>query len=116
MVKKNSLPPTPICRDCSREYPFDDLDTVLSNEQWAMIHSEGPYGLLCANCIVKRASVLPGIIAARMYLEFTPDTDDDIRNVQWLKDEDGWYWKADLYKDGLRIGVTGNYYCRGKSL
>lgn len=57
------------CGDCGLPYDEFGIDTTLSNNQWAIIHPEGRGGLLCANCMVKRASHLPGIIAARMVLE-----------------------------------------------
>ncbi len=64
------------CKDCGFAYRAFGIDTTLSNEQWLMIHPEGEGGLLCANCMVKRASFLPGIIAARMTLEIaTPDNE-----------------------------------------
>lgn len=42
-----------------------------------MIHPEGQEGILCANCMVKRASRLPGIIAARMVLEIIKQRGND---------------------------------------
>lgn len=57
------------CMDCGLPYADFPLDTTLPDEQWRMIHnSEG--GLLCASCIVKRASRLPGVIAVRAIIEF----------------------------------------------
>lgn len=60
------------CEDCG--LPYDDfwLDTTIPNSQWSAIHPQGEGGVLCANCMVKRASLLPGIIAARMVFEFAP--------------------------------------------
>jgi hypothetical protein len=47
------------CLDCQMLYREFGLDTVLPDEQWRAIHdSEG--GVLCASCIVKRASKLFG--------------------------------------------------------
>lgn len=60
------------CKDCGLPYESFGLDTTLSDEQWIMIHPQGEGGLLCANCIINRASHLPGIIAARMALEILP--------------------------------------------
>lgn len=57
------------CKDCKLDYEKFGIDTTLTNSQWLMIHPEGEGGILCANCIVKRASYLKGIIAARLYLE-----------------------------------------------
>ena len=59
------------CCDCGLPYG-DWIDTVLPNEQWEMILPEGS-GLLCANCIIKKASKLDGIIIAKMKLVFAND-------------------------------------------
>lgn len=32
------------------------------------------------------------------------------RNVYWSEDDWGWFWVADLYRDGVKVGGTGNYY------
>lgn len=58
------------CEDCGLLYQEFGIDTTLSNAQWLAVHPEGIDGILCANCIVKRASYLPGIIAARMVLAY----------------------------------------------
>lgn len=65
------------CEDCELQYLKFGIDTTLSNDQWLMIHPEGQEGILCANCMVKRASRLPGIIAARMVLEIKPRLNDE---------------------------------------
>ena len=54
------------CIDCDLPYEDFPLDTTLPDEQWAMIAKQED--LLCANCIVKRASLLKGIIVVRAYL------------------------------------------------
>jgi len=61
------------CLDCGLAYGGDDwLDTSLSNEQWRLIHpAEG--GILCANCIVRRASRLPRVIRMVTRIEFAED-------------------------------------------
>jgi len=57
------------CMDCHKPYKLFELDTTLPDEQWLMIHpSDG--GVLCANCIVARASKLHGAIAIRAYIDF----------------------------------------------
>lgn len=33
-----------------------------------------------------------------------------VRRVYWSEDDLGQFWTADLYQDGVKIGVTGNYY------
>jgi hypothetical protein len=60
------------CEDCGLPYSYFGLDTTLSNFQWSAIHPESNNGILCAKCMVARASKLPGIIAARMVFEFAP--------------------------------------------
>lgn len=47
------------CKDCHLPYEEFALDALMQDCQWLEIHPEsegGRYGLLCANCIVKRAS------------------------------------------------------------
>jgi len=62
------------CQDCGLPDKEMPLDTTLSHHQWDMITSkEEGYGILCANCIVKRARKLPGIIAVRVTLDFGDD-------------------------------------------
>lgn len=58
------------CDECGLPYTEFGLDVTLSNSQWQLI-SKGS-GLLCANCIVSRAEVIPGAIAARMVIEISP--------------------------------------------
>ena len=67
--------PKAICADCGLPYFDFGLDTTLSDSQWLEVHPEGRNGLLCANCIVKRASLLTGVIAARMVIEIAPRRD-----------------------------------------
>ena len=33
----------------------------------------------------------------------------EVKNTRWKKDEDGWYWVADLYLNGKFMGTIGNY-------
>ena len=56
------------CIDCGLPYSEFGLDMTLPNEQWLMIHPEGD-GILCANCMVKRAAKLEGSIAVRAKIE-----------------------------------------------
>lgn len=60
------------CEDCGLAYSDFGLDTTVPNLQWELIHPGGEGGILCANCMVKRASRLNGIIAARMVFEIVP--------------------------------------------
>jgi hypothetical protein len=65
--------PDPLsCMDCGLPYSMFSVDSTLPDEQWRMIHdSEG--GLLCAQCMVERASKLPGVVAVRMRIDFGED-------------------------------------------
>lgn len=49
------------CFDCGVKYPFG-LDLVLPDQQWNHLFPEGKDkgGLLCPNCICKRAKELKG--------------------------------------------------------
>ncbi len=57
------------CEDCDLPYREFGLDTTLPDEQWLLIHPEGLHGLLCANCIARRAEKLKGSIAIRATIE-----------------------------------------------
>lgn len=58
---------TAYCLDCNKPYSDFALDTVLSDEQWELIHPE-KNGLLCVQCIINRAEKLNGIIRVDMKL------------------------------------------------
>ena len=47
------------CFDCGTPYSEMGLDMVLPDQQWKVIFPEND-GILCANCICKRASKLGG--------------------------------------------------------
>jgi hypothetical protein len=64
------------CDDCGKPYKKFKLDTMLSDEQWLMVHPE-KNGLLCASCMVKRAERLPGVILARMEFIFYDKNDPE---------------------------------------
>lgn len=58
------------CDDCNLPYRAFPLDLTLPHDQWALIHPERDGGgVLCAFCIVQRASKLPGAIAVRATIE-----------------------------------------------
>lgn len=57
------------CKDCKKPYDDFGLDTVLPLLQWNEIAVEGTEIMLCANCIVKRASKFDKVIVAHMILE-----------------------------------------------
>lgn len=57
------------CSDCgSTDMP---LDVVLTGEQYRVICPEG--GILCANCIVNRASKLVGVVSTCLHIDFACD-------------------------------------------
>ena len=64
------------CLDCSLPYEEFGLDMTLPDNQWLMIHPE-ENGLLCANCIVKRAEKLQGSIAVRAKIALAEELDDE---------------------------------------
>lgn len=37
-----------------------------------------------------------------------------VQGIVWRKDDCGDYWTADLFRDGKKMGLTGNYYDVGK--
>ncbi len=60
------------CMDCGLDYEDFGLDMTLPREQWLLIHpADG--GLLCANCMVRRAGMLDGAIAMRAEIELVTD-------------------------------------------
>ena len=56
------------CLDCGLSYSEFGLDATLPDRQWLMIHP-GRDGLLCLNCIAKRAAKLSNVIAIRVELD-----------------------------------------------
>jgi hypothetical protein len=59
-----------MCYDCGTLYREFPLDTTLPDDQWAAIHERAPGGILCASCIVRRASErIPNAIAGRLVFE-----------------------------------------------
>ena len=63
----------PKCCGCGKLYEQFGLDTVLPNGQWELLHAKEE-SLLCANCIVDRASEIKGCTVAHMILEIAPPT------------------------------------------
>ena len=60
------------CKDCGLPYDDFGLDTVLPNLQWSTISPEHETEMdiiLCANCMVKRASKFDNVIVAHMFFE-----------------------------------------------
>jgi len=85
----NNQLPALACEDCGEIYE-NTLDVTLPDEQWLMIHPSGEGGVLCGGCMVKRATSLDGIIAARMILDFGTET------CKWTKhsNDDVFWWKT----------------------
>ncbi len=59
------------CLDCGLPYSDFPLDTHLSRSQWLEIHTDEG-GILCANCIVKRAAKIPGAVLVHLVVEIAP--------------------------------------------
>ncbi len=58
------------CIDCGMSYLDFPMDVVLPHDQWALISGrDDGGGILCANCIVKRAAKLQRFTVARLTLE-----------------------------------------------
>ncbi len=74
------------CLDCLKPYSNFPLDSTLPNEQWRMIH-DGDGGVLCANCMVARAAKLPGAVALRMRIEFSPTARSRVPREDRMNDQ-----------------------------
>ena len=37
-----------------------------------------------------------------------------IKNIEWFRNNDGDYWRGELWEDDKRIGLTGTYYDLGE--
>ena len=58
------------CMDCGRSYLSFRLDLILPNYQWRQITPQVG-GLLCANCIMRRAAhKFDEAVAVRAYIDF----------------------------------------------
>lgn len=64
------------CMDCGKKYGGSGwLDLTFSKDQWLLIHpADG--GVLCANCIIGRASKLPHVISISGQIMFAADYGD----------------------------------------
>lgn len=63
-----------VCLDCGLDYSAFGMDVLLPRWQWLLIHpDEG--GLLCARCIVLRASRLPGAVGLEAVIGIAPSKD-----------------------------------------
>lgn len=56
------------CMDCGMPYREFPLDLLVPRGQWLAIHP-GEDGVLCANCMVRRASRLPGAVVVHAVIE-----------------------------------------------
>lgn len=63
--------PVAACLDCGLPYSEFPLDVSLPRSQWLEIHP-AEHGLLCAACIVRRASKVPGCTVVHVILEIAP--------------------------------------------
>lgn len=59
------------CLDCGRPYSEFGMDTHLPHSQWSLIHPD-INGVICAQCIINRASKIPGATVAHILIELTP--------------------------------------------
>lgn len=55
------------CIDCGIPYRKLGLDLVLPDQQWKVLCPEG--GILCANCICKRAKKLKGSTCIQAWID-----------------------------------------------
>lgn len=58
------------CLDCGLPYGEFPLLVTLPDEQWQWVHPR-KMGVLCARCIIARATTLLGTVPVRARLEFT---------------------------------------------
>lgn len=71
-AKWGAAPALSDCLDCGMPYGGDDwLDCVLPRWQWLEINPDDG-GILCANCMVKRASKLPGVVGFHAVIGISP--------------------------------------------
>jgi hypothetical protein len=59
------------CLDCGLSYDEFGLDTHLPRGQWLAIHPS-ERGVICANCIMRRAAQLRGATVAHVVIEIAP--------------------------------------------
>ena len=64
-----TLPAT--CLDCGLPYEQFPMDVILPRAQWLEIHPDDG-GLLCASCIVTRASQVPRATCCHLIIEIAP--------------------------------------------
>ncbi len=74
------------CADCGLPYADFGIDTTLPNLQWKELTPDGA-GLLCANCICKRAAKMPNVLAARMVIEVMWSATEGMIRFTWKGDK-----------------------------
>ena len=57
------------CIDCKKPYYEFGMDVSMAYNDWIKINPN-VHGLLCANCIVKRASKVDGVITVALRLDY----------------------------------------------
>lgn len=110
------------CRDCGISYFDMGLDLVLPDQQWRVIHPGGEGGILCANCICKRAARQHGtaVLAWVNNLEYkqekapggestrsTPSEDIKVEETGEKQPEEGRAWWLRTNHEGGRVIRTG---------
>lgn len=59
------------CHGCGKLYTEFPLDVVLTKKEWALISGrEDEGGLLCADCILRKACKLPGVTHVKLRLGY----------------------------------------------
>ena len=61
----------PNCMDCEKPYKDFTMDMLFPRGQWLLINPD-EQGLLCAQCMVARASKVPGAVVIHAVIEFVP--------------------------------------------
>lgn len=81
----SAVAPIANCEDCGLPYGGFPLDVVLPDADWLRIHPDGCNGLLCARCIVLRASKLPRsiVVYARLVEADDHDRFAALKDVPW---------------------------------
>lgn len=69
------------CLDCSNPYAETmAMSLLLPRDQWLLVNPDDG-GVLCANCIIRRASALPGAINVTGRITFAADALDTYRAI-----------------------------------
>lgn len=115
-IEENAAPPpqeqlAAVCLDCGLSYEDFPMDMLLPRHQWLDIHpDEG--GVLCARCIVARASKLPGALAVHAVIAIAPVAPPSATPLEALAEyaHDAWAgWMRHLYSECRRGPRTAPY-------